>query len=399
MSEFAESTATEVVETGASDTSADESLQSRMSDDDGYFFSQSTGTVSSNDGEPHYRADGSRYSSLEEFKAERAKADGSSQKEPVAQGKTPKQTISTPVNSGKMSLEREFYGNDGKLDAGKFLNFIKATPKSEGYNPSFKVEQAQQQQQATQGKSEGEQKIAADKFAELKEYKRNLANSLLAPLEKMAQHIEEGTPAWQELNREYIARKQQIDDLVEDKQIRLFRDEIDNAKTEIKSAEERKALMADAKVNISELAQKHFGSSASSDSVAELLFGTVDAKGKFTPGPAADVINMLFDRDNAGKEYKSTDEWKNAYNDWWTRTAANKGHLDTILSIARDRWVARNAEKYVDALVDMKIKERSKQQASQAARPTAAISSGINQRQNNGGIPPELSAVFGSDKF
>lgn len=371
---------------GESNVERDDALQSRMSDDDGFFYSQSTGTASSNDGEPQYKPDGGRYGSLDEFRAERKKIAESA---PVSQ--TAKPSVKQEVSAPAANFNKSFRTTDGKLDTNKFLQFVKAQPKTESINPTYKVQQVAEQAPA---KAE-----PVDKYVELDEYEKNLNDQLLVPLRDMAVDIEQGSPAYVKLDKQYRQYSSQIRDMVRTKERELMRAEVDSAKAEVTGREQKARLEQDAKINLGELSQKHFGAAGGVEAATTLLFGSTDDKGTFVRGDAADVVDRLFDRDNGGKQYKSTAEWQAAYNEWWVKTASDKGQLDMILTIARERYIARNYEQYVDAIVEEKVRERIKQQGTtQTARPANVARAAKSVLP--GGIPAELASVFSqADRF
>ena len=163
----------------------------------------------------------------------------------------------------------------------------------------------------------------------------------------------------------------------------LHNEELSNVKFETQTRESSKNFFDVANDLLSNVDQAQ-----RSNYLSQLIFGTQDEKGQFVRGYGADLVEHAFDIANAGRQFKTVEEWQNAYNGWWVRYSSNPNNIRFIAQRAMDRYVAQNQTKFRDAYRSAWDKEM--QSKSTLQRPNAG---------RGGGAPVDAATQQLSDYF
>jgi hypothetical protein len=225
--------------------------------------------------------------------------------------------------------------------------------------------------------------------AEVDKYSKELSDTRLAPIErayaKLVQRYGGEGNVPQEvlasLNEEYLEQKNQIRDLADAKKDELR----DKQFKEQLESKDYQTLELKSKENFSGVA-KDFFPNASPDKqpqiLEELIFG-YQANGKYVPGYGADMINHLFDLQNKGKVFNTSDEWAKAYNKFWVDYSSNPNNIKALAKIAFNNYHAANESKRRDAYRSQWEKEQQeKLKMSTNQKPTSSKIGGLGSQDS-----------------
>lgn len=115
-----------------------------------------------------------------------------------------------------------------------------------------------------------------------------------------------------------------------------------------------------------------------------------------TPGLGGDAIQYLFNRDNQGKTFKSTEEVAQAMQDWFIKFSADKTALRFLEEITRSRIAIRNLPKIVSEA--RKTKERVSETNARAKGITPASTINKHRTDTSSREPNLVNQYLGIDE-
>lgn len=381
-----------VTETSVEQSSAGDSdagLQQEMTGD--FFYDDGVGAVVDNQGNTQFDAEGNPIRSMDGLKKP-------SQSQPQAQ--TQKQgahvaaSKQTPQSSGFDSL----FEKDGKIDF-EALNAHGQRVNEFSYTSTLypKEQPADQGQQQQQPQAPVDPRVSAQQ--ELKTYQETLESHLLAPLRSTYETLTafyqqrgEQMPyeVYNEINEKFIAQQNMIKQLVDEKREEQF----EARQGEMKSQAEYEGNVAKSRENFGKIADEFFPNTRPEqrfDRLAQMVFG-YDQNGKFVRGYGADVVDHLFDQAHEGKSFKTAQEYKDAYNRWWSKYSSNPTNIKYVVQRAHERYMAQNHTKIRDAYRQQWEKELAEKSKQRTMRP----STGGSNAPDIGDSRKQLDAYFGA---
>lgn len=321
-----------------SDTS-NSSMQSSM--EESFFYDEGTDSVVDANGISQTDDDGNVIRNMDDF--------NSHNKKPV-KGKTGNDANIQLQNQNSATIDSLFQ-KDGSFD---FDSAVNAATKLNDFN--YQMRSSYKQVEPQKSVSQDPMAAKAQALASVKEYKEQLSESQIKPLERAYQNIlqmyrsageEVPQGVYDALNAEYLAVEKGINEQVEKKRDELLLDLVSQSS----SAAEMKALEDKSLSNFRAFADQVLPNVQNADRekrLGELVFGYTGADGKYTRGYGADLIDALFDSAQGNKSFGSQQELREAYNNWWAKFSSDKKNMGLIINIAFSRYVAANHAKYRD---------------------------------------------------
>ena len=219
------------------------------------------------------------------------------------------------------------FNKDGSFD---FDGAVNAATKLNDFN--YQMRSSYKQAEPQKSVSQDPMAAKAQALASVKEYKNQLSESQIKPLERAYQNIlqmyrsageEVPQGVYEALNAEYLNVEKVINDQVEKKRDELLLDLVSQSS----SAAEMKALEDKSLSNFRAFADQTLPNVPNAERekrLGELVFGYTGADGKYTRGYGADLIDALFDSAQGNKSFGSQQELRETYNNWWAKFSSDK---------------------------------------------------------------------------
>lgn len=314
------------------------SMQSSM--EESFFYDEGTDSVVDANGISQTDDDGNVIRNMDDF--------NSHNKKPV-KGEINNADVNSQNQKG--TAIDSLFNKDGSFD---FDGAVNAATKLNDFN--YQMRSSYKQAEPQKSVSQDPMAAKAQALASVKEYKNQLSESQIKPLERAYQNIlqmyrsageEVPQGVYEALNAEYLNVEKVINDQVEKKRDELLLDLVSQSS----SAAEMKALEDKSLSNFRAFADQTLPNVPNAERekrLGELVFGYTGADGKYTRGYGADLIDALFDSAQGNKSFGSQQELRETYNNWWAKFSSDKKNMGLIINIAFSRYVAANHAKYRD---------------------------------------------------
>jgi hypothetical protein len=342
--------ATDTVAAGGADSGA--ALQTEMTGD--FFHDDGSDAVVDRMGNKQLNENNEPIRTMDEFNAFKArKSGGQPQHKPIS-GKPAPTAKPAAGPTFKKNFDSMFEKN-GAIDFDAHKNF---GARIAAYNyGSATIPKADPNAQPAQPAAKPDP--VAQIKTEVEKYSKELEAIHLGPLQsawaKIVQQygtVEAVPPqVANSMNAQWIAQQNQVRTLVDARKDELR----DKQFQEQLSGKDFAVLETKSKENFTNVARELFPNANPNQHyglLSELVFGYTykDAQGKdaFSPGFGAEIVNHLFDIANSGKEFKTVQEWTDAYNKFWVNYASNPANI---------KWLAKQAYHNFDKAQETKKRD------------------------------------------
>lgn len=375
-----------------------DALQSRQMG--GLMYDPGTATVLDAQGNVLADAQGKPFKTIAEAKAYQAQTPQATNQQVTSQTAAKPTTFESQFQKdGQLNLDAvaDLSGRFSKVNYQSML--IPQAPAPAPQQGAQQLQQATQQQPTTQENA----------WKEIDDFEGSLKSQLLDPINALYESTVKGItdPAardaiYQSFNQMYLQKQEEVSRMVKAKEREVFdkRLTVERSTEAQKYEQERLRQVTDNNVK---MVGRELFPEGGHDTLWSLLTGyqVDDGKGgkAFVKAPGAEYLEHLFDVSNAGKQYKSVEEYEGDFKGWWLNFASNENNLRQAAKVAYGLYLVNNQSKVRDQWRQAQNAERMQaQRVTSQPQPNAGGQAAmqtqeIPQELRGWGVQPRVSRV------